>query len=183
MAFLFPCLSFYLLSLPSFNLSFTSAKLSFLLGLVPPVRLNLFLWLHTRHSMQLLNRDIRPNGNWCFSPEGSSCSPCKRPPVKIFLGQVPAERGSLTRDHTQSTKAYSHLFIIVSVFQRKKTSMASSAIFVWWLTCLFGLYFSVSVTLAFPTASAVALDDVWYMAVLYPTHFPGINEVILWLLP
>lgn len=64
------------------------------------------------------------------------------PPVKTFLGQVPAEHGSLTRDHTQPTKAYSHLFIIVSAFQRKKTFMASSAIFIWWLTCLFGLYFS-----------------------------------------
>ena len=42
--------------------------------------------------------------------------------------------------------------------------------------------FPVSVSRASPTVSAVSSDDVWYVAVLYPTHIPGINEAVLWLL-
>lgn len=182
MASLFPRLSFYLLSFPSFNLSITSPKLSFLLALVPPVHLNLFVWIHTRHSMQLISWDVRPHGNWCLSPEDSGCSICKLPPVKTFLGQVPAECGSLTRDHTQPTKAYSHLFIIVSVFQKKTLLLLVLSLYddsPGFLACTF----PVSVRLASPTVSAVSLDDVWYMTVLHPTHSPGINAATLWLLP
>ena len=131
--------------------------------------------------MQLINWDLGPKGITDLSAENLACSTYELSSVKAFLGQVPAEPSH--RSHT-AYKAFSHLLRIVSVFQRKKTFMASSTIFTRWLTCLSGLYFPVSASSASPTVSAAFFKCYLVHSLLSAPH-PSLSQAktILWLFP
>lgn len=107
-----------------------------------------------------------------LSAEGLGFSTYKLSPAKAFLGQVPAEHGSLARDHMQSTKPIPTFWELFLFFKRRRPS---------WLLVL-SLYNDspafLACTFLFQSALhlqlflLLSLNRVWYTACSLP-HTPS----------
>lgn len=107
---------------PHLSCTFTSSKPPSLLLAEPATHLDLFLCVGTRQTtLNTADRDVRPHGNKHFSVDGADGSIWKLTPGLAFLEQAPAGLKWPGRDHRPPAEAYSHLFLIVSAFQGKKS--------------------------------------------------------------
>lgn len=161
---LLPYLSFYLLHFLSSDTSFTSPKASFLLSLVSPVHLDLFLILCTSI---ICNWDLRPNGNMLFSWGLRLLNPQALPSEGLFrTGSCWAwEPGQIACNLQKPIPTFLYLFL----FFKERTPL--------WLLVL-SLYDESPASLACASLAvcATSSDGVWYTSVLHPTHFPGTSK-------
>lgn len=157
-----------------FLFSFTSPNSLFLLALVLPGQLDLFLWICIRQTA--LNA-IETSGlieAYAFLLRASAAQPAGSPGESLFRTGF---YFCLARDHTQPIKAYSHLFIIVSVFSKEEDLYGFLVLSLYddspaFLACTFLFQSVLHLQLFLLLLQMVSGTQ----AVLYPTHLPGTNE-------